>query len=516
MPGKLKTRDVNDVEILDAGTWDASTGEITLTDKELDEMVANTNKLIALGLLAPPVKLGHPRNQKLLQQEGWPAAGWVGNLRKKGSKIVADLRKVPETLADLIDASSYRKVSCEFWKSGFKVGSKDWSPVLTAVALLGEELPAVATLDDLVKLFSGGQTPALTLHSEQRGAIPTFVTLDRTTAKTTQDDIEEDLVAAAEKFAEKAAEKTKGKVGAPRLRAFLDEVSRRVRELLKTEAALADEPLHEEAAKHSYETAGGEPVWSEVDKTALPPAAFALVEDPEKQSTWQFPHHFERDGTLHAHVGAIRAALTALNGSDTGKATDVPASARAHIEEHATRAEIGDDAKKEEAIVANKELAKLFGLPEDADDAAIQAKAKEFVDAKAKLSATEATVQELAAKQANREATERVDGAIRARKIRPAEKAFWVEFARDKPREFGEYVDKQAVLFSAPLGSEADAPDANATEQLNQLANERIAEAAKTGAKLSMRDALMQVTREQPQLARQYRTELRSGPSAQA
>lgn len=44
-----------------------------------------------------------------------------------------------QTLGDLIDAGVYRKIACEFWKK-FTVGNKDYGPVITAIALLGEEI----------------------------------------------------------------------------------------------------------------------------------------------------------------------------------------------------------------------------------------------------------------------------------------------------------------------------------------------------------------------------------------
>jgi Mu-like prophage I protein len=561
MATTLKTREISGIELLDVGKWDASTGPIDLTDEFLDELVDNTNELIELGVLSPPGKLGHPKGQKLLQEQGWPAAGWVKNLYRKGTKVLGDVEGVPEKLADLIEAGGYKKMSCEFWTTFGKVGGKGkkYGPALTAISFLGEEIPAVSTLDDVFALFGMGAQPAIITLSGQG----TPVRLEK---KTVPDDVEEDLVAAAESFAEKAAEKTKGKVGAPRLRAFLDEVRRRVRELLeKQEAALGDDESLQErtrkisdavtkrygysawvsetydtyvivdregkyfqleysmaengdvtlgvetevqrswkvkaaAVKHTFDVGGGEPEWKDVDTAALPAAAYAVVGDEDKESTWQLPHHHLIDGKLLAHAGGIRAAL---------KAKDIPKAARAHLEEHARRAEIGEP-EKEEADMANKDLAKLFGLPEDADDAAIQAKAKELVDGQAKLSATEATVLELKAREETRTATERVETAIRARKVPPAEKDFWVAFAKDKPKEFDELVQKRPVLFSAPIGTEQDAPEAAATEQLNKLANERIAEAQKKGVKLSFREALLQVSGEQPELARQNLAERRA------
>lgn len=511
----LMTRDLTDIEILDIGNWDASTGPLKITAKFADELVENTNELIALGLLAPPAKLGHPKmeDQSLLQQEGWPAAGWVKNLRREGSKIIGDVVKVPEKLADLIEAAGYRKVSAEFWKSFGKVSGKgkSYGPVLTAIALLGEELPAVSTLDDMLALFRAGARPAVVqLSGSSKDRV---VLLEK---KTDDTDDGEDLIRAAEEFGERIAERTKGKVGAPRLRAFIDEIRKRVRALVGTkhEAELDDESLDEAAvaaAKHSFDTAGGEPEWIEIDPAELPKQAFAIA-DGDDGADWRLPHHFERDGVLHAHAGGIRAALAALSGlKDVSE--EALAAARSHLEEHARRAGIGDD-KAKEADMANKAVATALGLPEDADDAAILAKIGELKQGAEQLSATQETVKQLAAAEATRRAGERVEAAIHARKIRPAEREFWVELAKEKPEQFEQHVEKLPALFTGEKGSAIDNAESSPEEQINRLANERIAEVHAKGAKLQLRDAIAQITREQPELARQVRAERRRGGAA--
>lgn len=567
----LKTRDLEGIEVLDVGTWDASTGKVKVTDEFLDELVENTNELLELGLLAPPAKLGHPKQQKLLQQEGWPAAGWIKQLYRDGTKVLADVEKVPEKLADLIEAKSYRKVSAEFWKEFGQIAGKgkSYGPVLTAIAFLGEELPAVSNLGDMLGLFERpGMKQAVVALSSRTDS--TVIEFEKGKAQEDKDEVDpSDLLREAEEFVERAAAGTKGKKGAPRLRAFLDEIRRRVRDIVgKSEAELGDDESLQErtrkidealrkrygysawvmetyddyaivdregryyqvaytiaedgslqlgeetevqrswkvaaaAAKHSFDVAGGEPEWAEVDQEDLPAEAFAIAEDAEDRETWRFAHHHEQEGVLYAHAGGIRAALTAA-----AAAKDVPASALAHLKDHARRAGIGDD-EKEEAGMANAAVAKQLGLPEDADDAAILAKISELQQGQAEL--TRSKEQELA-----RAAEGKVDEAIKARKIRPAEKTFWVELAREKPEKFDEHVAKLPVLFSTEIGTAADAPDQSAAEQLNRLANERIAEQAKAGVKLAFRDAIKQVSGEQPELARAVVLERRGRASAAA
>ncbi len=148
---KLKTRDIKGVEILDEGVWNASTGTWEVTRDTTERILSNFKSLGEL--CVPPLKLGHSDDQALLQADGYPAAGWVERLYRKGTKILADFAKVPEKIAELIDAGAYRKVSVEVWKSSTFDGKK-YDDVLMSVALLGNEVPAVSTLSDIVALYA--------------------------------------------------------------------------------------------------------------------------------------------------------------------------------------------------------------------------------------------------------------------------------------------------------------------------------------------------------------------------
>lgn len=52
------------------------------------------------------------------------------------------------------------------------------------------------------------------------------------------------------------------------------------------------------ALTHNSTTADNEPAWSDVDKTKLPRIAHADMGEPDKKSTWAFPHHFVRNGEI--------------------------------------------------------------------------------------------------------------------------------------------------------------------------------------------------------------------------
>jgi len=94
-----------------------------------------------------PLKLGHGDDQKILESEGLPAAGWIENVRRVGTELIADFADVPRRIADLIRAKSYRSRSAEL--STITVDGKRYRMALTAVALLGAELPAVPGLPDV-------------------------------------------------------------------------------------------------------------------------------------------------------------------------------------------------------------------------------------------------------------------------------------------------------------------------------------------------------------------------------
>ncbi len=85
------------------------------------------------------------------------------------------------------------------------------------------------------------------------------------------------------------------------------------------------------AHRHNSEVADGEPAWSSVDKTALPRSAFADPGDPDKKSTWGYPHHWIKggtrknengiwiDGTMYLHRGGLNAAWAMSKGARSGK-----------------------------------------------------------------------------------------------------------------------------------------------------------------------------------------------------
>jgi len=155
----LETVDIDDVEILAVGKWKGSK-EVNITKDAIPAFVSSFNELTTNPKLnyEPPVKLGHDENQKLLQADGYPAAGWISSLKAKGDILVASFKSVPKKLGGLIKAGAYKKVSAEFYQD-YEIGGKKYPWVLRAVSLLGADVPAVKTIADIQALYSEQNEP---------------------------------------------------------------------------------------------------------------------------------------------------------------------------------------------------------------------------------------------------------------------------------------------------------------------------------------------------------------------
>jgi hypothetical protein len=143
-PAKLAT--VRGAEIFQAGV---RKGE-RYTVADLDDMARNFK--LARGVIDPPLVTGHDEEQAFLEGSGLPAAGWLVRVYRRGAKLFGDFGGVPRSIAKLINARAYKKVSVEIY-------DEDQHPedtpaackgkIVRRVALLGAELPQVKTLADL-------------------------------------------------------------------------------------------------------------------------------------------------------------------------------------------------------------------------------------------------------------------------------------------------------------------------------------------------------------------------------
>ncbi len=143
--------ELTDVEIFATGRWNGQ--EFTTAD--LEEIVDNTNRFLSKGTNKPPLKFGHSKKQILDgQSDGDPALGWLENVRLAGNKIIANFKNVPNAVHKLIFQKSYDKVSVEMRHS------PESGLFITATALLGADLPAVKTLDDLSNFLASDNEEA--------------------------------------------------------------------------------------------------------------------------------------------------------------------------------------------------------------------------------------------------------------------------------------------------------------------------------------------------------------------
>lgn len=157
MPKENKLFSIPGVEIFAAGKWNGD--EYTIEDLQcMCDAFEETKRG-----LPPHLKLGHDDNQKMLQKDGMPAAGWIEKMYIKGDKLVADFCDIPKKIYDLIQQKAYKKVSSEiYWN--LKVGDKTYKKVLASVALLGADMPAVQNLSDILGMYSKKENEELKIY----------------------------------------------------------------------------------------------------------------------------------------------------------------------------------------------------------------------------------------------------------------------------------------------------------------------------------------------------------------
>jgi hypothetical protein len=178
-----KMKSVSGVKVFAAGTWTDSAGQAkTYTNEDLDKMV----EAFTAGVPSVvPAKCGHTSdafNQRIAKAlevpvevitgdkgHGQIKLGSMSSLQRKGDLLIAAFDKVPEAIANLIEGGQYATVSCEIEDT---VG--DFGPVITGVALLGAEEPAVdkATLERAL-VFGGSRKGARVYSFTVGDDIPT-------------------------------------------------------------------------------------------------------------------------------------------------------------------------------------------------------------------------------------------------------------------------------------------------------------------------------------------------------
>lgn len=221
---------IQGVEIFSAGVWNGD----HYTAADLDEMVRayEANK----DTLRPYLKLGHDDKQALLQKDGYPAAGWIENVRRVGEKLVADFVDIPNKIYELIQNKAYRKVSSEiYWN--VNINKNRFKRFLSGVALLGTDLPACTNLSDILAQYGISDFEKLSSYALEMNdvIIKTYNSEDKMSEAKSEAQIkaELDLQAAQEKLAElegKVKEYKSQESEIAELKAYKEEAEKKIAE----------------------------------------------------------------------------------------------------------------------------------------------------------------------------------------------------------------------------------------------------------------------------------------------
>lgn len=134
------------VELLKVGSWQPSAGpeDWTVTAADLESAVAAHKAGV---LRRPVVTVGHTG-------PGSPALGRVDNLRLTdgGNTLLGDLVDVPSAIATMA-AYAWPSRSVEALLNYQDPDGRTWPLVLSGLALLGSEPPAVETLQEITDLY---------------------------------------------------------------------------------------------------------------------------------------------------------------------------------------------------------------------------------------------------------------------------------------------------------------------------------------------------------------------------
>ncbi len=224
-----ETKTVAEVEIFAVGEWTDSQGHTRpFTQADIDTIIANFDSTAD----PIPLKVGHTSddfNTKVADEMGVPRTALTGEdgagaarlgvisaLTRDEDKLIATFENVPEPLTDMIESGMFNAVSVELDVP------EDDVLILSGVAILGAELPAVPTLASLDQS---------TVYSHMKASKTPWVTL------TFQEDgeaeqIDPQILAEDFKAVDNGMEELiRGKKGARTLRAFWAEVRAKMSKL---------------------------------------------------------------------------------------------------------------------------------------------------------------------------------------------------------------------------------------------------------------------------------------------
>lgn len=161
---------LKNVKLMTPGKWNGR----TFTEQDLKSVADAAKGLSAV--LSPPLKMGHNDEQPMT--DGQPRLGNVSNVTYTDGALRADFMNLPDVVYDAIKARLYDSLSIEL-DANVEYKSNNYPYVLTAVALLGADLPAVNTLDDLSSYMSKDYRAMSRLSftvNKDEGGNPTMLT----------------------------------------------------------------------------------------------------------------------------------------------------------------------------------------------------------------------------------------------------------------------------------------------------------------------------------------------------
>lgn len=132
-------------EIFASGKWNG----MSFTTADLENIVTAFNQLKDVHKV--PLKFGHNDEQPFT--DGQPALGWVDSVWVENDILFAKFTDVPDAVFSAMSNKLYRHVSIELDMAVQHAGA-DYELVLSGVALLGADIPAVNILKDLTAYMS--------------------------------------------------------------------------------------------------------------------------------------------------------------------------------------------------------------------------------------------------------------------------------------------------------------------------------------------------------------------------
>lgn len=159
--------DLKDREIFALGKWKGSS-TVEADAAYIGKMIQSYTELNSkVPGFAIPLKLGH--NKRV----GEPAFGYAENLRFDAStgKVLADFADMPPEIVDQITKKQYNTVSVEIWPK-VEYAGQIFENVMSGVALLGAEWPAVKGLKPLSMFADAGEP--ISLSQEEEVEMKTF------------------------------------------------------------------------------------------------------------------------------------------------------------------------------------------------------------------------------------------------------------------------------------------------------------------------------------------------------